>query len=551
MSIPNVASCAALSPILSLLTQPQYLEWSSVIQALSVDETSSSEASLHMLSNVVSVYAGSKVSNLETVHNLLTSVSVSSKGPVSLLHSLSALLNSSNTTLGSAAPSSTLPWLLLFRALDRCDPIPVVFSPAQLEESSREYSMSPGHRKLEYRSFAYQQQLCRKSDAGLVSPAAADSLREVLKFLGSRHVVSFLQKQVVEVKASSVADVLMLCSLYGQTLLLCPAISPVSGNNTSIGDSSAKSLSNSIVFNSASAVGQGESIVVSLWRLIVTHFQPILSLVTVNFSNSFQEAVNTYNGLAISEASPLYPFFFLAGAMGLKPIELLRQVHLLLCLFCSVFTAQLAVLDDNELLASIPAVLMQEIVLLLKGWLHNMYWLEPVFDDSKVSLQDMLRGVEVGNPPAVVVNKYGLNTNPNSSAVPILSYKYLFLIRSQCQLVATRLFQQLCYRNERHPFMEAACYQWPALSQSDLVIVDPSAVTDSSSNDVDSSVGSMIAKNPKVMNVLTFIPQVSTFSLVWMLSELTGYCRLCISNRESTFSSSCWIMIRFTIIEVV
>lgn len=150
-----------------------------------------------------------------------------------------------------------------------------------------------------------------------------------------------------------------------------------------------------------------------------------------------------------------------------------------LYLFCAVFLQQLAAVDDETLLEqdkifTVPEL--RNITVFLKRWLYKLYWSDPLFD-----------------------------IHSSFHHVPPSGCTALRLLKLHCQLSATRLFNHLCTRNERRPFLSSEDWGWAQMSGFDLTIRDD--VTAAAATEAMYG-SSLILKNARVKSVLTFIPQV-------------------------------------------
>jgi hypothetical protein len=73
----------------------------------------------------------------------------------------------------------------------------------------------------------------------------------------------------------------------------------------------------------------------------------------------------------------------------------------------------------------------------------------------------------------------------------------------------TKVFNQLCIRNERRQFLQVDGWQWPPLVPSDLALRDIGGNGGEDIPDEDSAVdGAFVMKNSRIRAVLTYIPQV-------------------------------------------
>lgn len=95
------------------------------------------------------------------------------------------------------------------------------------------------------------------------------------------------------------------------------------------------------------------------------------------------------------------------------------------------------------------------------------------------------------------------------------------------QLAVTKVFNQLCSRNERRPFLSTDVWQWPPLGPSELALSGgqgdtlgmatgelDTRIQEEESDSVD---GAFVMKNPRSRAVLTFIPQVQITILQYTL----------------------------------
>ena len=86
----------------------------------------------------------------------------------------------------------------------------------------------------------------------------------------------------------------------------------------------------------------------------------------------------------------------------------------------------------------------------------------------------------------------------------------------------TKVFNQLCSRNERRPFLSTDVWQWPPLGPSELALSGgqgdtagmaigelDTRIQEEESDSVD---GAFVMKNPRSRAVLTFIPQVQKYT---------------------------------------
>lgn len=193
------------------------------------------------------------------------------------------------------------------------------------------------------------------------------------------------------------------------------------------------------------------------------------------------EAMLTYD-----DASLLSTKAFAEGAL---PAEVAYQQLLsALYLFCAVFLQQLAAVDDETLLEQDKIFTVPELcgmVVFLKRWLYKLYWSDPLFD-----------------------------IHSSFYHVPASGCTGLRLLKLHCQLSATRLFNHLCCRNERRPFLSPEDWGWGQMSGFDLAVRDD--VTAAAATEA--MYGStLILKNARVKSVLTFIPQVSAMNCVYEL----------------------------------
>ena len=94
----------------------------------------------------------------------------------------------------------------------------------------------------------------------------------------------------------------------------------------------------------------------------------------------------------------------------------------------------------------------------------------------------------------------------------------------------TKVFNQLCSRNERRPFLSTDVWQWPPLGPSELALSGGQGDTlGMATGELDTRIqeeendsvdGAFVMKNPRSRAVLTFIPQVQ-ITILHYTSQIT------------------------------
>eukprot|EP01036_Dinobryon_divergens_P023528 gene23528-31881_t len=392
---------------------------------------------------------------------------------------------------------------------------------ARLDELMQSYQHATGVKRLDFRIFAYQLQTCKMewkeyskqhsstavSDIqGLTKALNLTSLQYLLSTLADKNVLwslldtlydppPIVQKQKAAADTSNIQVVsnsapsslfvrqLKLVRIYATLLsiLPCMAISsedPGVGQNINVTD-----LLNTLAFSRPQ-----EPLVGRLWHMIRNDLS--VCAVFESMARMSGDEKQLYSVMNIVSA---------AASAGVTVQFLVDSVYFVLVLFFSVLAHQLTAVDDQELLESHRILSGDDLTYLMKWMkqvLHNMYWLEPLFD-TNTSFCEPLQ---------------------NKASVPILRKS---LLKMQLLCAVTKVFNQLCSRNERRPFLSTDVWQWPPLGPSELALsggqgdtlgmATGELDTRIQEEDSDSVDGAFVMKNPRSRAVLTFIPQVIPF----------------------------------------
>eukprot|EP00597_Dinobryon_sp_UTEXLB2267_P010571 CAMPEP_0170101272 /NCGR_PEP_ID=MMETSP0020_2-20130122/2160_1 /TAXON_ID=98059 /ORGANISM="Dinobryon sp., Strain UTEXLB2267" /LENGTH=1091 /DNA_ID=CAMNT_0010324337 /DNA_START=453 /DNA_END=3728 /DNA_ORIENTATION=- len=280
-----------------------------------------------------------------------------------------------------------------------------------------------------------------------------------------------------------------ILSIFATVMISFPAITLTKKNSFETGSASKITVlqrSSYELLNILSFSRPNQPLVGTIWRLL-TECPQIRCVLDFVIIAPGDEKILLKNNKVIMAARDL----------SLSVESLVGNVYSMLMLMCSVLSHHLTAVDDKELLEAQSLLPLSDITLLmqyLKQLLYKMYWTEPIVDSNSNILDSLQspRGSE-GAKTAMLLQSS--------------------LMKLQLLLVATKVFNQLCVRNERRQFLQVDAWQWPPLVASDLALRESAGSSgEEMTSEDDSAVdGAFVMKNSKIRAVLTYIPQVIPF----------------------------------------
>lgn len=370
------------------------------------------------------------------------------------------------------------------------------YTPAQIEELNHLYSIVSASKKLEYRIMSMQTELRRMEDRAWHDITLHDqgySLNRIIKFFTDKStVISLLsgcldqtqhinrseESMDIVVEQKGMTGIISALSLYGTLLMCAPtgldSYPPDSSDSMEVVHAKVSAYSNYIthdvigdILNTMAFSFPSVPLVTKLWCLLKTEFASIISVV-----------VDQDMDVCLRSAE----FKELAANLEVSIDDLYHAFHCTLFMICSVMSYQLVAIDDQELLVYckiLPLDDIVELMMLLKRWLYKLYWTYPVVDTTMHFLE----------------------------VQPGCSRNHLVVLH--CQYAATKLFNSMCYRNERRKFIDTEDLYWSGVSAFDLAIVENEEAANNKNDSPIESGDTFSFKNLKAKAILTFLPQVT------------------------------------------
>lgn len=354
----------------------------------------------------------------------------------------------------------------------------------QEQEIFNEYIVGDGIRKIEIRISMILNEIARRENKEFVSQQShlvMEPIESILRVLTNRDVAASLF-DIVRDSSQPLQTRLSVINVYAKVLISYPYkildnVSKTGENNKRTGVTeftTRESLLATLAFGRPQA-----PIALLLWNFLLQHFAETLPMLTLNEKR-----------VALADLQ----FQQMASTCNMKVETLYSTFTSLIYLFCIIFTNQLAATDDQELFSGewISTDTLIEMTRFLRQWFYKIFWLEPTCDFLSSFL------------------------HPKESMI-----SYHMVLQYSCLMASTKLFQQLCIRHERRPFLAENDYQWTSLPTHEFELVDAETSERYYQVDRDDNVllsasvnkeGDFFVKNPNLQMVLTYIPQVIPFS---------------------------------------
>lgn len=353
----------------------------------------------------------------------------------------------------------------------------------QEQDILNEYMVGDGQRKIEIRITMILNEISQREARNHHGASLAmGSIESILRVLTNKEVVSQLF-DVLQDQDQGISSRMALISTFTKVLVSFPyKIGDRQSTSTSAASKSSNTTREALLTTLAFSRPQ-QPIAIQLWLFLQEYFKDLLPSILLLDKRSLLSSRGFQEQAALCNQTP--------EAFYMSIISLIY-------LFCSVLSHQLAATDDEELFSSTSSAMsvghLVEMTRFLRQWLWKILWTDPSCDFMSSFLHPREENIS-----------------------------YFSILQYSCLLSSTRLFNQLCIRNERRTFLEDADYQWSALPQQEFALVDPTTSDRYYEVDMEDNVllsssaaankeGDFFVRNPNLKIVLTYIPQVIPFT---------------------------------------